>query len=333
MVAVGAAALLLAAGCSSGGGSPSGSPSGPGAATPSGTASAPGSPAPSAGTTGASGAASPASGTYSKVMIIVEENKEDSQVIGGHHAPYLKTLSQQFGQATQMDAGYPTTCPSLAAYILVTSGDTHGICDDDAPSAHQLTADNVFRQVAATGQQWRMYAESMPANCFPTNSDDGHYLVRHAPAPYYVTERARCRQWDVPMGTTTSGALHDDVAAGRLPALSFVTPNACDDMHGAQDCSDNLVAAGDAWLSRWMRQIMAGPDYRAGRLVVVVTWDEGSHKSNHIPTLVISPTTQHLRSGTAWNHCSTLRTTEELLHLPLLACAASARSMTSAFRL
>jgi hypothetical protein len=78
---------------------------------------------------------------------------------------------------------------------------------------------------------------------------------------------------------------------------------------------------------------MAGPDYRAGRLVVVVTWDEGD-SDNHIPTLVISPTTRQITVGRRLNQCDLLRTEQELLRLtPLLGCAASATSVAAEFRL
>ena len=69
----------------------------------------------------------------SKVMVIAEENEEESAVIGSSEAPYLTRLAATYGQATNMQAGYPTECPSLAAYIIITSGDRAGICDDKNP--------------------------------------------------------------------------------------------------------------------------------------------------------------------------------------------------------
>ncbi len=268
--------------------------------------------------------------SYDKVMVITEENEPDGAVIGSSQAPYLNGLAATYGQATDMQAGYPTSCPSLAAYLLITSGSWDGICDDKLPQAHHVSGDNIFQQVAAAGKQWRDYAESMPSNCYARNSSGGVYLVRHAPPPYYTSESQRCPHWDVPLGTTSSGALPTDLASG-LPAYSFVTPNACDDMHGAPSCTGNRVARGDAWLATWMPRIIAGPDFRAGRLVVVITWDEGSHASNHIPTLVVAPTVHGIRSSTALTHCSTLRATEEILGLPLLGCARSSTSLRSAF--
>jgi phosphatidylinositol-3-phosphatase len=268
-----------------------------------------------------------------KVLLIAEENHEYDQIIGDPRAPYVNELARTYGIATHLDAGYPIRCPSLAAYLLLTSGDTHGVCDDQGPRAHPLTGDNVFSQVAATGRQWRAYAESAPSPCALDNSRNGRYLVRHVPATYYLNVRTDCRRWAVPLGGPGAGALHDDLAAAGLPAFGFITPDACNDMHGAPVCPLGHVNAGDQWLRTWIPQILAGPDYRAGRLTIIITWDEGTDSDNHIPTLVISPTTRRITSADPYTHCSTLRTVETVLGLAQLGCAAGASSMAAAFRL
>jgi len=274
----------------------------------------------------------PASGRYTKVMVIAEENHGYDQIIGDPSVPYTNMLASTYGTATNMNAGYPTACPSLAAYILLTSGSTQGICDDRNPSAHPLSGPNVFEQAASVGE-WRSYAQDAAGACATTNGDGNRCLVRHVPAAYYTSEATRCPQWDVPMGSPDAGAFHDDLAAGKLPAYSFVTPDACDDMHGAPACPSDWTGSGDAWLRTWMPQILAGPDYTQVRLVVVITWDEGTPTDNHIATIVISPSTGHVSSGVSFTHCATLRLTEEILRVPLLGCAATAASMASAFHL
>jgi phosphatidylinositol-3-phosphatase len=268
---------------------------------------------------------------YTKVMVIAEENEPESAVIGSPQAPYLTKLAASYGRATNMLANYPVSCPSLAAYIIMTSGNRQGICDDGPPANHQLSGNNIFKQVADAGMEWRQYSESMPSNCRATDTTDHLYLVRHAPPPYYTTESGRCSAWDVPLGTTTSGALHDALADG-LPAYSFLTPNACNDMHGAPSCQTSIVKRGDNWLAAWLPRIMASHDFQQARLVVLITWDEGSRSSNHIATLLVAPTVRGVRSGAAFTHCSTLRLAEEVLGLAYLGCAATAPSFRSGFR-
>ena len=270
---------------------------------------------------------------YSKVMIVVEENRTYGEIIGRPEAPFLTGLARTYGSATRMVANYPPGCPSLAAYILMTSGTTGGICDDKGPRHHRLTVPNIFAQLDAAHRPWRNYAEDLPGPCARKNSTDGMFLVRHTAVPYYTSEARTCAIGQVELGTPDAGALQDDLRAGRLPGYSFITPNSCHDMHGAKGCPPGQIRNGDRWLARWMPKILAGDDYRSGRLVVIVTWDEGTATDNHIPTVVISPTTRGVVAGPAYNHCSTLRTAEDLLGLAPLACARTATSMVSGFGL
>jgi phosphatidylinositol-3-phosphatase len=263
-------------------------------------------------------------GAQAKVMVIAEENHAYGQIIGSSAAPYLNHLATTYTSVTAMDAGYPTRCPSLAAYVLMTSGSTHGICDDQGPVHHPLSGDNIFAQVAAAGLTWRNYAEHAPTPCARTNSADGVFLVRHTPAPYYVSERRRCPVADVPLGTPARGALQHDVRAGTLPAYAYVTPDACHDMHGAAACPDSGTADGDSWLRRWLPLILAGPDFRAGRLLVMITWDEGTAATNHIPLLLVAAHRVRPSSSGRYTHCSTLATAEAVLRLPRLGCAGTA---------
>jgi hypothetical protein len=67
---------------------------------------------------------------------------------------------------------------------------------------------------------------------------------------------------------------------------------------------------------------------------VIITWDESSStKANHIPTLVISPSTQGVQDATPQTHCTSLRTIEDLLHLTPLGCAADVAPFTARFGL
>jgi hypothetical protein len=277
--------------------------------------------------------AAPRPGAYTKVMLIVEENRTYGEIIDSPDAPYLTALARSHGTATRMTANYPVGCPSLAAYLLITGGTTAGICDDKGPRHHRLAVPNIFAQLDAAHRPWRNYAEDLPSPCARRNSRDGIFLVRHTAVPYYTRLAGTCRIGQVELGAPAAGPLHDALAAGRLPVFSFVTPNACHDMHGARPCPTGRVAAGDRWLKTWIPRVLAGADYQAGRLVVIITWDEGSATSNHIPTLVLSPTTRGVVAHQPRDHCSTLGTMQEILHLPPLGCARSARTMTADFAL
>jgi hypothetical protein len=226
------------------------------------------------------------------------ENHSYGSVIGSSRAPYQTELARSCGTATR----YATVgSPSLPNYLGATAGTTFGIGDDGAPGSHVLTADNIFRQVRLAGGTERSYEESMPANC--ALSGAGEYAVKHNPAAYFAGagDRAACQDDDVPL--TQLGA---DLASGRLPTFSFVTPNLCDDTH---DCP---VATGDAWLRAWVPQFLASPAYRSGGTAIVIVYDEYTPVPNvfiaaSLPpgTVVTSPV----------DHYALLRATEEMLGL------------------
>jgi phospholipase C len=242
------------------------------------------------------------------------ENHRWSDVIGDPTAaPYTASLARRCATAT----AYATVgSPSLPNYIGATSGSTQGIADDASPSAHRLISDNLFRQVRTAGLTERSYEESMPAPC--QLSPAGRYAVKHNPAAYYAggDDRAACRVDDLPLT-----AFAADLAAGRLPSFSFVTPDLCDDTH---DCG---VPTGDAWLARWLPPLLASPAYAAGTVAVFVVWDEYPPMPN---VAVAAGVPSGTVVTTPVDHYSLLRTTEELLGLPLLGHAASAPSLRGA---
>jgi hypothetical protein len=257
---------------------------------------------------------------YDSVVWIVLENHSFPELIGptGSTArassPYLNSLAGRCGLATDY---WGITHPSLPNYIAMVSGRTGGIRKSCTPRECPQHRRTLFQQVRAHGETWRVYAESMPRACRKT--DAYPYVVRHNP-PAYFPDLPGCGHRDLPMGTTAGGPFLDRVRAGKLPALTLVIPDQCNNTH---DCP---IETGDAWLSRLVPQILDGPDYAAGRAAVLVTWDEGSNgvrgtscrrerpTSCHLATVLISPTTEPgSRSARRFDHYSLLETTERML--------------------
>ena len=282
----------------------------------------------------------------SKVLWIVMENLSygtaEGEIPGDPSASYIdNSLLSQCGSASDYHAA---THPSYPNYLAMTSGSTQGVASD---SLGYYTAPSIFSQ---TDPSWRSYEEYMPTSCdhigqTGTAPPSQYYLGRHNPAasfsalPVGAPSAGDCASNDVPLGTTTSGPLLTATTGGSLPAFSFVTPGPCDDMHAlpAGDTScPNLVAGGDAWLAKWIPILTSGPDYEKGDLLIDITWDEGRGGSDGesctsssatdciVPDIVISPYTTHVVSGSNYSHYSLLKTTEELLGLPLLGHAADA---------
>jgi hypothetical protein len=101
----------------------------------------------------------------------------------------------------------------------------------------------------------------------------------------------------------------------------------------------------DAWLQTLIPKIMAGPDWKAGRLAVFIVWDEGYGPTPpfgadctvltlggcRIPLVILGPRTHGVKDGTLYTTYSVLRTTQEILGLPLLERAKTAPSLRTAF--
>jgi acid phosphatase len=259
----------------------------------------------------------------SKVLLIVEENHSETSALSG--MPYLRSLAGKFGRATAYDA---LTHPSLPNYLALSGGSTFGINDDNDPSSHHISGQSVFDQAIQHGATAKAYAESMPHRCDLNSSGD--YAVRHNPWTYYSdpTSRANCRRHDVPLGSSSSGALHHDAASGHLPTVGMITPNLCNDAH---DCS---LTTADNWLHKWIPRLQSGPDWQSGRLAIVITFDENDGSSpNKVLTVVLSRRTRHVVSTAHFTHYSWTRYADQLIGAPLLRSAGTARSLRKPFHL
>ncbi len=256
-----------------------------------------------------------------KVLVIVEENHSLDQMQRG--MPHLAGLAQQYGYAT----GYAAvTHPSLPNYLAIAGGSTFGVADDASPAAHPLGGQSVFGAAVAAGRKARLYAESMPSACDTRSS--GRYAVKHAPWAYFVDEASACRAGMIPSGTPDAGALASDVAAGELPTVGMLVPDLDHDAH------DGTLAAADAWLQGWLPTIMAGPDFVAGRLAIVITADEDDRSAaNHVLTVVVAPGVEHEVVTSPLSHYSLTGLLCEVAGVPPLREAAGAPSFADAFGL
>src|SRR5262249_32700287 len=115
---------------------------------------------------------------FSHVFIIILENQEYSDIIGNASAPYLNSLAQQYGLATNY---YAIRHPSLPNYIGLTAGSNYTITSDCKGCF--LTVPNIADQLEGTGKTWKAYMEDLPSTCFLGNQ--GQYAQRHNPFIYY----------------------------------------------------------------------------------------------------------------------------------------------------
>jgi acid phosphatase len=252
-----------------------------------------------------------------KVLVFVVENHSLDQMRS--QMPYTFSLAKRYGYTTAYTA---LTHPSLGNYIAIAAGSTLGVEDDDDPGAHPIPGPSVFSQALSAGGRAAVYAEGMPSRCALENGDSG-YVVRHNPWTYFVDDRAACEQFDV-----STDELPSAIEGGGLPTVGMVIPDLCNDGH---DCP---LEAADTWLRTNVERVLEGPDWRAGRLAVVITADEDDHsQDNLVLTTVLHPSLRHVVVDQPLSHLSLSRFLSEVARQPPLRDAAGAPSLGDAFHL
>jgi phosphatidylinositol-3-phosphatase len=301
--------------------------------------------------------------TYQHVIWIWMEDSTLPKVIGNSAAPYITSLAKECGYAKgwldNVINGASNYVPGVAGancndetlHAIAPNGDvciTQGL----SPAA-KCTASSCKNTVAITsifeqlqnvpGDSWKAYEESMPSNCFTSNtsSKTAPYYVRHNPAPYLSDLRIvgqlggnTCATNDVAVPTTscngtsctpneTSNPFYNDLTNNTLPSFSFVTPNACNNMHNKCTPYANKVTNGDQWLSTWLPIITGSPAYQSGNTAVFIMWDQGKVGSA-IPNVIVAPTVVPgtvVLASTTMNNVAALGTTETMLGLGPIGCA------------
>jgi hypothetical protein len=285
--------------------------------------------------------------TYKHIVLIMFENNSFTTIDKNSSAPYINSVMAACGLATNY---HNITHPSLPNYIGLSNGDSLATLAPYLPDCTpgptcQSTENNIFHEL---GTGWKAYAESMPGNCNKSNS--GFYAPRHNPAVYYTDLASTCGTHDVPLGTTSSSPLLRNFAhETTAPKFAMVTPNLCDDMHGAAGCPSNLIKTGDTWLSQWLPLITKTTVYKHNDTLVIIDWDEGEGGSGtsgeacatnttdiscRVVMSVVGPSVPAgRRVGALLNHYSVLKAIEDLLHVSELGLAKTAPSMLKAFNL
>lgn len=248
------------------------------------------------------------------VLLIVEENRSASSVIGSPDAPYITSLADRYGVAT---AAYGQAHPSLPNYLELLSGSTQGVTDDG--TEYSFAGPTLVDQMAQRGITWRAYMESMPAACY-AGASAGAYAKKHDPFMYFrsITGTAQCQN------VVPYTSLQTELRAAQPPDFAWVTPNLCNDGH---DCP---TAAADGWLASNLAPVLTSSWFTQGG-IVILTWDEGTDSGGccggasggHIATIVIAAgSPRHTTLSQPVDHAGTLRTIEHLYGLPPLDDAA-----------
>ena len=232
---------------------------------------------------------------FNHVFIVVEENTDYANVIGSVSMPYLNSLAQQYGVATQY---YADTHPSIGNYFMLATGQI--VTNNDSFSSI-VSVDNVVRELVAAGKTWKSYAEDLPSVGF-TGATSGGYARKHnvfallsdvANDPMQVTNLVPFTQFAT------------DLANGTLPAYSNIVPNLCNDAH---DCP---LSTADAWLKNNIDPLIKSAQFQQDGLLLILFDEAGgdpSHGGGRVAWIAVSGKSKlGYQSTSLYQHASTLR--------------------------
>lgn len=228
------------------------------------------------------------------IVIVIEENKSFSQIIGNPEAPYINELAKRGALFTN---SYGVTHPSQPNYLALFSGTTHGISSNTCPL--DLNGDNLASHLIAKGLSFASYSESMPEAGYE-GCIYGAYRRKHNP----VANWKELAALNLPFSAFPTGY-------AQLPIVAFVVPDQLNDIH------DGSIAQGDVWLKKNIESYAQWAMTHNSLLIVTFDEDDGS-ENNRIATIMVGQGVRPGQYKQRIDHYGLLRMVEELYGLPLL---------------
>jgi hypothetical protein len=233
---------------------------------------------------------------FGHVILVLEENRSYSEVVGSSAMPYLNSLASQYGLATQY---FANTHPSIGNYFMLTTGQV--ITNDDA-FAGTVDVDNIVRSLSAAGKTWKSYAEGLLSTGY-TGGDSYPYTKRHNPFAYLTDIVNSSTQVN---NLVSLSQFNSDLANDQLPNFSFLVPNLLNDAH------DGPLQLADTWLQINIAPLISSPTFQRDGLLIIVFDEAGTSDSTggggHVAAFIISPKAKNgYQSTTVYQHQSALR--------------------------
>jgi phosphatidylinositol-3-phosphatase len=221
---------------------------------------------------------------YDHIVIVVEENKDFEQILGGRFdAPYIRKLAAEGATFERMFAEEHF---SQGNYFWLFSGSNQNVSFlDQVPSKanhpdYPFKASSLGEQLIKKGLSFKGYSESLPnigatVDIDPPNcrADQCIYARKHVPWISFA---------NVPNGTTVATSSNLRFADfptdyTTLPTVAFVIPNLNHDMHNGKP--DQSIPAGDGWLHQNLDGYYQWA--KTHNSLLIVTFDENDDQSGY----------------------------------------------------
>ena len=242
------------------------------------------------------------------ILVVIEENKSYSQIIGNPDAPYINALARRGALFTN---AYGITHPSQPNYLALFNGTTRGISSNTCPL--DLSGDNLASALQAKGLSFISYSESMPSAGYE-GCRYGPYMRKHNP----VANWKELSALNQPLT-----AMPQDLS--KLPVVAWVVPDQRNDMH------DGSIAQGDTWLQQNIESYAQWAMANNSLLIVTFDEDNGS-EGNRIVTLFVGPMVKPGRYAQRIDHYNVLRTILQMHGLPGINESARAEPIGKVWR-
>ncbi len=266
--------------------------------------------------------------TARHMVVLVEENKDFSEVFNSPAMPFFNSLVPQGALAANYFGLAPVSLPN---YFMLTTGDQITTTD----SSGVIPNDNIVSHLTSAGLSWRVYAEGLPSVGYigpdvPANS----YIQHHNPFVYFsdVVNSPSLQNNVVPFSQFAT-----DLAANALPDYAFIVPNAINDGHSClvAGCTiaDELTAT-DRFLQANIPPLLSNSVFLNENGLLAIVWDSSdanfTNGGGHVPMLLLGAgVNKGVVSQTLFLHPSLLRLSMEHLQLqPTLGEASSAPDMS-----
>jgi hypothetical protein len=273
------------------------------------------------------------------IMLIVEENQSLSGVIGNKTctggtlcAPYLTGLAGTYASATNW---YGVQHNSPHDYLDLIVGSDLGL-----PNGQPYSTPTLVDELHSANLPWVSFMESMPSDCTKGGTSNGLYDTNHNPFVHFKNYSSASGGWCSSANLSSEGVLPYPGSSGLVSTLDgasapdfvFLVPNDCDEMHGdpssnpgspcASDTNNQLITAGDTWLSSNLAPVLTSTWFKQNG-IVIITWDESiggdtsgccglSAPGGHIATIVVAANNKGLGNFTqTGDHYGTLRAIED----------------------
>ncbi len=242
------------------------------------------------------------------IVIVVEENRGYSKIIGNADAPYINALAQRGVLFTN---SYGVTHPSQPNYLALFSGTTRGISSNACPL--ELKGENLGGALFEKGLSFASYSESLPEAGYE-GCRYGAYMRKHNPAANWKELSA----FNQPFA-----AFPQDFS--QLPTVSLVVPDQRNDMH------DGSIEQGDAWLKQNIEVYTQWAMTHNSLLIVTFDEDDG-REGNRIATIIVGEKVKPGKSAQRINHYTLLRMLSEMYGLPILGESKDQQPITGVWK-